>query len=538
VTRAEWLIENARPWSNGALVPGADAIAVGGGKVLGVGPAASLAGLRGPATRRLDAGGATVTPGICDAHLHLVSWARARRELALEGAGSRRAALERVARFCAERPGEEPVIGRGWDEHGWEAPPDRASLDAVSGGRVVILHRKDFHAVWVNGAALAAASITSSTPEPEGGKIERLPSGEPSGIFREHAVRLFRELTPPVSRAADLPCCRDAAAELLSRGITSVHVFEAEREAEVLETLAHGAGPRVRVLMHLPAAALDRAPDALPRSGEGDDWFRWGAVKLFADGTLGSRTAALLEPYDGTRERGMELSNADELKRLTARAFARGLSIAIHAIGDRAVRSCLDAIESAGPAPGLPPRIEHAQLVHPADLPRFAALGVAASMQPQHCTADAPLVRRWWASRAAGSYPWAALLASGALLAFGSDAPVEAPVAAWGLHAAVTRCGREGGEPAPAPEQKTSLDQALTAYTAGPARLAGLWPRFGRLAVGSVADLVIWNGDLHSLPPERLAEIRPASTLLGGEVGFVSAGSLGAPVRSFPGAPR
>src|SRR5262249_30547679 len=147
---------------------------------------------------------------------------------------------------------------------------------------------------------------------------------------------------------------------------------------------------------------------------------------------------------------------------------------------------CLDAIEAARAAPPLPPRIEHAQLVDPHDLPRFARLGVAASMQPQHCTADAPLVRRWWASRAAHSYPWAALLRSGALLAFRSAAPVEPPVAAWGLHAAVTRAGREGGEPAPAEEQKTSLDQALKGYTEAPARLAGLWPRHGRLAAGSV----------------------------------------------------
>ena len=306
----------------------------------------------------------------------------------------------------------------------------------------------------------------------------------------------------------------------------------------MLSAYSRETGPRLRVLMHLPASALERPAAELPRSGEGDDWFRWGAVKLFADGTLGSRTAAMLEPYDGTNERGMDLLAPAELAELTNRAFMRKLSIAIHAIGDRAVRSCLDAIEAAQAAPPpLPPRIEHAQLVDPQDLPRFARLGVAASMQPQHCTADAPLVRRWWASRAAHSYPWASLLRSGALLAFGSDTPVEAPVAAWGLHAAVTRRGREGGEAAPAPEQKTSLDQALTGYTEGPARLAGLWPRHGRLAAGAVADLIIWNQDLHSLAGDRLADARPASTLLGGEIGF-TAGTHPAPVRSFPGAPR
>ena len=538
MSSAELLIVRARPWSEGRTVAGADTIAIAGGRILAVGPDAEVSALASPSTRRLDAAGATVTPGLCDAHLHLVSWARARQELALEGLTSRREVLERVAQHCAAHPGEEPIIGRGWDEHGWEAPPTRAALDEVTGGRAVILHRKDFHAVWVSGGALQRAGITAATPEPAGGKIERLTSGEPSGVFREHAVRLFRDLSPPVSPAADLARCREAADELLRSGVTSVHVFEGDREAEVLSALSREAGPRVRILMHLPASALERPAGDLPRSGEGDEWFRWGAVKLFADGTLGSLTAAMLEPYDGTNERGMDLLSPKELAELTARAFGRGLSIAIHAIGDRAVRSCLDAIESAGAAPGLPPRIEHAQCVDPHDLPRFAQLGVAASMQPQHCTADAPLVRRWWASRAPSTYPWAALLRSGALLAFGSDAPVEPPNAAWGLHAAVTRAGRGGGDPAPAPEQKTSLDQALTGYTEGPARLAGLWPRHGRLAAGAVADLVIWNADLHSLAGDQLADARPASTLLSGEIGSVMAGSHVAPVRSFPGAPR
>jgi len=519
------------------MLAGADTIAIGTGRILAVGSAADVSALAGASTPRLDARGCTVTPGLCDAHLHLVSWARARQELALEGLTSLREVLERVARHCAANPGEEPVIGRGWDEHGWEAPPTRAALDQAAPGRTVLLHRKDFHAVWVSGAALERSGVTASTADPAGGKIERLSSGEPSGVFREHAVRLFRDLSPPVSIAADLTRCRAAAEELLSNGVTAVHVFEGDPEAEVLSALSREAGPRVRILMHLPASALERPAGELPRSGDGDDWFRWGAVKLFADGTLGSHTAAMLEPYDGTSERGMELLSPAELAELTRRAFERQLSIAIHAIGDRAVRSCLDAIESAAASPTLPPRIEHAQLVDPHDLPRFARLGVAASMQPQHCTADAPLVRRWWGSRAAHSYPWAALLRSGALLAFGSDAPVESPVAAWGLHAAVTRTGRGGGEPAPALEQKTSLDQALTGYTEGPARLAGLWPRHGRLAAGAVADLVIWNADLHSLAGDRLADARPASTLLGGEIGF-TVGSHVAPVRSFPGAPR
>ena len=514
---ADLLILNARPWSDGAPVAGADAIAVGSGEILAVGPGAALEDLAGRGAARLDAGGATVTPGLCDSHLHLVAWARARAEVRLEGLARRRDVLEAIARHCAAHPGPGPVIGRGWGEDGWEAPPDRVALDQVAPGRVVILHSKDYHALWVSSTALERAGVTRATPDPPGGRIERTPSGEPTGVMREHAVRLFDALRPPRTVEDDQAAVAAAAADLLREGVTAVHDFEGDHERAVLVAAARAAGPRVRVLMHLPAAGLDTALAAGIRSGQGNDWFRIGALKLFADGTLGSRTAAMLEPYDGTDERGMDLMSPGDLRASAVRAFAGGLSVAVHAIGDRAVRAALDAFEAAGAPPLLPPRIEHAQLVHEDDLPRFARLGVAASMQPLHCTADRPLVERWWGTRAHRSYPWRALLDHGALLAFGSDAPVEEPGVAWGIHAAVTREDRKAGGGAFTPGQCVSLDQALTAYTEAPARLAGWWPRIGRLAAGAAADLVVWSDDLHRLPPGRLGSARPRWTVLAGE---------------------
>ncbi len=518
------LILNARPWSDGAPVAGADALAVAEGSIVAVGRRAELEPLAGPRTRRWDAAGATVTPGLTDAHLHLVQWARALDELSLLGAVSRAEALERVARHLAARPAAGVVVGRGWDSNDWSEAPDRAALDQVAGDRVVLLHSRDFHSLWVSSAALARVGITRATPDPEGGRIERDAAGEPTGVLREHAVRPFAALESGAGDGRDLERVRRAVRRLHALGITAVHDFEGPDAQRVLRALTRGGGPRVRVLMHLAHAGLDAALGLGLASGTGDDWFRIGALKLFADGTLGSRTAALLEPYDGTLLSGLDLLTPPQLRTLVARAFAGGISVAVHAIGDRACRSALDAFEAAGGAAAaqvlaLAPRIEHAQLVDPADLPRFARLGVAASMQPTHCTSDLDLVMRYWGGRAASSYPWRALLDHGTALAFGSDAPVEPPDVARGLHAAVTRERPDGTPPGGfVPAQRIGLDAALTAYSATPARLAGSWPRLGRLAPGAVADLVVWSADLHAAAPAALRDAFPRLTMIEGEV--------------------
>jgi hypothetical protein len=301
-----------------------------------------------------------------------------------------------------------------------------------------------------------------------------------------------------------------------------VHDFEAATEQRLLRALASDtSGPRLRVLMHLPHAGLDHALTLGLTSGTGDDEFRIGAIKLFADGTLGSQTAAMLEPYEGGDGRGLELIAPAELQSIVARAVAGGLSVAIHAIGDRAVRSALDAFASVGPALRslpLPPRIEHVQLLDPGDVPRLAALGVAASMQPIHCTSDIDNARRHWGARAEHSYPWRTLLDSGARLAFGSDAPVETVSTAAGLHAAVTR-RRADGTPAGGfvPAQCIGLDAALAAYTSGAARLGGSL-NGGRLAPAALGDLAIWSSDLHRLPAGDLANASVRATVIDGAV--------------------
>lgn len=518
--RAARLIVNGRVWRGGHGREPADAVAVADGRVLAVGRAADLEPLAARGTERLDAGGATVTPGLVDAHLHLLAWARSRDEVGLGGAASRREALGRVADFLAAERGPGPVSGRGWDANGWHEPPDRASLDAVSGERPVLLHSRDYHALWVNSAALRAAGVSRATPDPPGGRIERDAAGEPAGLVREHAVRLFAPLLAAAVRGPDTARLAAAVRWLHAQGVTAVHDFE---DLEAIRTLRgfqrDGAQPRLRIVAHLPAEGLDAALGLGLVSGAGDDWFRYGALKLFADGTLGSRTAALLEPYEGSADAGMDLVPPAELARTAARAAAGGIAVAIHAIGDRAVRAALDAVAAAaaaGPPPALPPRVEHAQLVDPADLPRFARLGAWASVQPTHCVSDIELAERGWGGRVERSYPWRALLDAGATLLFGSDAPVEPPRPAAWLHAAVTR-QRADGTPAGGftPHQCLGLDDALRAATAA---ATGGGPGGEGVVPGAPADLVVWDADLHRLPASLLYNARPACTLVGGEI--------------------
>ncbi len=538
-SRADLVIRNARLWSPVPLPPGADSVAVGEGRILAVGTSAAVASFAGPRAEVIDAAGATVTPGITDAHIHLVSWARAAADVALAGAASAADAAARVARFAALRPGASPVIGRGWDANRWSDAPHRVALDAACPDRPVLLHSHDFHSLWVNGTALEAAGVRRGTPDPAGGRIERDALGLPSGVVRENAVRLFSALEGAASREPDVALLARAVGRLHALGITAVHDFEGAAEERLLRAMSEGTGPRVRVLMHIPHSGLDRALAEGLESGSGNDVFRLGAIKLFADGTLGSRTAALLAPYDGTDDSGMALLAPAEVEREVALALAGGLAVAIHAIGDRACRTALDAFEAAGAAlrrPRLPSRIEHLQLVDDSDLPRLARLGIAASVQPTHLTSDLELVERWWSGRRARAYPYRGLADAGALLAFGSDAPVEPPDPAGWIHAAVTR-QRPGGHPPGGfvPAHRMTLDASLACCTEGPARLAGQERELGRIAPGFLADLVVWNVDLFRIAPERLTEARPVATVLGGEVVFREADAAAGAARAGRG---
>jgi len=356
---APLLIVNGRLWS-GKPIAG-DAVLVHDGRIVAVGPRPALRDER-VVHNVIDAHGGTITPGLVDAHVHFVPWARARRQLDLHGCATRAAVLERVrAALASLPPGEVPLVGRGWDDTGWSDPLEATALDGLAPDRPVLLHRHDFHALWVNTAALRAARVSKATPDPEGGRFERDPGGAPSGLVREHAVRAFLALEDRAAPAVDDALLDEAAAALHAEGITAIHDFQRTQD-DWERTHALAARRKLRVLQHVGPEQVADAGRLGLRGGAGDEWFRTGSLKLFADGTLGSRTAALLEPRDGTDERGLFTNPPEFLAERTATAAAAGIATTIHTIGDAAVRTALDILGPTAAKATFMPRLEHVQL--------------------------------------------------------------------------------------------------------------------------------------------------------------------------------
>jgi predicted amidohydrolase YtcJ len=434
---------------------------------------------------RIDLAGGCVLPGFTDAHVHFPSWALARRELDLLTA---RSAAEAAVRVGQAEPRGGWVRGRGWREALW---PD-GDVPTASGLRAdvpVMLRAHDGHSLWVNEPALTLAEGDLETP---GGVVERTAGGTPTGILREEAAWRF-ELRFAPRRDDVLAAMRAALPAVAAAGVVAIHDKDGDRDAPALFA-ALGPLP-FGVWQSIPAHRLEREHD------------RADYVKAFMDGTLGSRTARLL---DGS---GVEITTTAALAEIVERAAAYRLPVAVHAIGDRANRDALDAFAATAETwrpLGLRPRIEHAQCVHPDDVPRFAALGVTASVQYTHATSDRDLADRLWGERAAHSYPYGALLAAGARLAGGSDAPVEPLDPLAGLRAAVLRT--DGERPPWRPEHAIGLDAALASFTAVPAWLEGAEGRRGSLRPGLAADLVVLDRDPH----DDLAGARVAGTMRAG----------------------
>jgi predicted amidohydrolase YtcJ len=421
------------------------------------------------------------------------------------------------------------VRGAGWDQHLWPgaAFPTRHELDGAAPEHPVALTHTSGHCIWVNSAALYATGVTSATEAPAGGAIDREADGAPSGILRDAASRLVYDAMPPVSRDERTDALRDAIAHAHRLGITGVHAMDAGRgELAALRSLREQDALDLRVRVFLSAARLDDWEGSV-RSGDGDDMLRIGGVKFFADGALGSMTAWLLAPYDGSDDTGLAIQPAEELERQVRRCLEHGLAPAIHAIGDRANREVLDILErTRGSAPELPRRIEHAQLLTGYDIARFAALDVVASMQPVHATQDMEKVDRVWGERGRYAYAFASLLRSGATLAFGSDSPVETMDPIAGLHAAVTRRNARGEPPDGwYPDERIALEDAVAAYTAGCARAVGEDEQLGRIAAGAGADFIVLSRDIFALEDEMdMLDAQVELTVVGGATVYGAGG--------------
>jgi predicted amidohydrolase YtcJ len=494
------ILENGVIRTMDAALPTARALAIAGDVIVGgIGTHETV--LPGP--ERVDLGGRCVLPGFSDSHVHFPTWALARERLSLEGAGSLEGAVARVRDAVADVAPGGWLRGRGWRDGGWDATPTRQALDEVSGNILVALEAHDGHSLWLNTAALVQAD---GDLEVAGGVVERDERGEPTGVLREEAAWRFRDRFVRPSEEEALGAMRSALRVANERGVTAVHDKDGGIGAPALwQRLLGEAVLTVRVWQSLPAERLEHLERLGLSSPLGDGLLRIGYLKVFMDGTLGSRTARLL---DGS---GVAITSRDDLAEIVRRAAAIRWPVAVHAIGDQANRDALDAFEETREewAPlGLRHRIEHAQLLGWEDVPRFADIGVAASVQFSHAPSDRDLADRFWPGMADRAYAYRSLWEAGAVVANGSDAPIEDLDPLEGIRAGVLRDWH--------PEQRLTVEQALEATTVTPAWLAGEERRRGRLLPGFVADLVVLDRDPVASPPEELCEVRVVATMLAG----------------------
>jgi len=474
---------------------------------------------------KLDGRAQTLLPGLIDAHGHVMELGFGALTLDLSETTSLDEAKAKIAAYAAAHPERRWILGFGWNQEKWKLGrfPTAADLDGLAGDRPIWLSRVDGHANWANAAAMTLAGITAATKSPPGGRIEMI-AGKPSGVFVDAATELVQRAVPaPTSKDRDLAFAK-AQEILLSYGITgigdmgtSVDDWNTYRRA--------GDGGRLRVRIF--AYALGIEPTLTIAGGEPTPWLyedrlRLGGVKLFADGALGSRGACLKAPYaDRPGESGLCFLDEARLKNLMSRAAMDGFQVAVHAIGDRANAQVLGAIEDLVPTykGDRRWRIEHAQIVDPADLPRFGRNGIIASMQPVHQTSDRLMAEaRLGPARLSGAYAWASMLGAGARLAFGSDTPVESPNPFPGLGAAITR-EDQNGEPFGGwqPQERISREAALAGFTTGAAYAAFAEDRIGRLAPGYRADFILIDHDPLEGPPGAIARTRVIETWVGGK---------------------
>ncbi|HEY7561176.1 MAG TPA: amidohydrolase [Gaiellaceae bacterium] len=502
------ILENGIVRTLDPSLPHAAALAIAGERVAG-GVGAHETALASP--ERVDLGGRCVVPGFSDAHVHFPTWSLAQHQVRLEGAEGLDEALARVASAVGDVPEGRWLRGLGWRSGDW-APavePTKEALDAVSGEVPVALMSKDYHSLWVNSAALARVEGDLQVP---GGVVERDERGEPTGVLREECAWHFRDTYARPTEDEMVAACREGIRIANARGVTAIHDKDGWLGAlRVFERLRAEEALTLRVWQSLPYDHIDRLAEIGVTSGLGDDLLRVGYIKAFLDGTLGSRTALLL---DGS---GVEIVGYEEFVDIVARSARAGFPVAVHAIGDRANRRALDAFEATRDewAPrGLRQRIEHSQLLAPEDVGRFAALGVAASVQFSHAPSDRDIADRFWEGRTDGAYAFRSLLDSGALVANGSDAPVEELDPLLGIRAGATRTLDE--RDAWHGEQRVTVEQALHATCVAPAWLARDERRRGKLLPGYLADLVVLDRDPLDCPPEGLGEIEVVATMLGG----------------------
>jgi len=513
----------------------ASAVAIRAGRFWAVGSDDEIRAMAGPGARIIDLQGRRVIPGLTDSHFHYYDWALGRRRLTLGGVPTLAHLREQVAQASSAAAPGCWLIGQGWNETIWPERrlPARADLDEVAPANPVFLWRNDLHLAVVNSQALQAAGITADTPNPPQGVIDRDSSGQPTGILRDLAINLVSNVIPDPPDKETTQAFKEGFAVLHSLGLTGVHDQRlmggregaaAFRAWQLLQTARE---IDLRVWMNIPGERLSEAIALGLRTGLGDDYFRVGHCKYFADGAQGVHTAWMLEPYEDANTTGLPLTPIAEIAEALRRAHSAGLAIAVHAIGDRANRELITVFEQAlddkEPAVAAPPRaphrIEHVQIIRPQDLERLARLGVVASMQPIQVTDDIPMMEPTIGSRARYAYTFRSMLDAGIPYTFNSDCPVCDPNPFWGIHAAVTRQRRDGTPPGGwHPEQRLTVAEAVWGFSMGAAVVSGRQADLGSISPGKLADLVVIDRDIFAIDPMEIAGARPVMTIFDGRV--------------------
>jgi len=485
---------------------------------------------RSQADERINGEGATLLPGLIDAHGHVTSHGRALSAVDLVGSDSEADSVARVKAFIAKHPDQEWILGRGWNQVFWPGKqfPDRRSLDVVSGEKAVALGRIDGHAMWANSKALELAGIGDDTRDPDGGQIIRDKNGRATGVLIDNAMNLVEQVMPPVTDADMQRFALTAMEDLARNGVTSVHdAGISAQEVKAFQALRRDNKMPIRIYAML--SVLDPANDAYLRQGpliDPDHMLDIRSVKISADGALGSRGAALFEDYsDEPGQKGLLLVNDEQLDQHMGRSMAAGYQVNIHAIGDKANARVLDYFElmiKKHDNRHLRHRNEHSQIVRPVDIPRFAEIGVVASIQPTHATSDKNMAGdRLGEERLKGAYAWKTLLDSGARLAGGSDFPVESANPFYGLFAAVTRQSQDNQPPGGwLPHEKLDRDQTLSLFTEWAAWSAHQEKVIGRLMPGYAADFILVRDDYFTVAEQDIWKNRVLATYVAGKKVF------------------
>ena len=522
------IITNGRIYQGRGRVLSGQSILVEGPNIRRIAPLGELREVFG-SVGEIDLQGGMVLPGLVDSHLHLAQLAIYLQSVDCE-LSSKADLLERVRQKAATSTSEW-LLGYGWNQNLWDPPVfgTATDLDAVAGDKAIVLFAKSLHALWANTKAMQLAGIIDTTVNPEGGAILRLENGSHSGIFLENAMALIENAIPAPTPVLLADWVESAQSHLLSMGITSVHDFDRFESYEALMLLENSGRLQLNVVKSLPADQLDKTLKIDYRQKLSTRHLKPGWIKGFADGALGPQSAAMLEPYEGSSDKGMLLLGRQEILEIGKQASRKHWPLAIHAIGDAANHEVLEgfkllrAFEAQEGLPAPPHRVEHVQCITPADQELMQSLGVIASVQPIHATSDMYIALKYWGARSANAYAYRSLLDRGIPYIYGSDAPVETANPFMGIHAAVTRrrLSGEPGEDGWYPGQRLSLAEALDGFSLYPNQLSG-FSESQTLVEGSIATMVLLDEDLFAIEPQEIARVKPLMTFMEGHILYES----------------